>query len=161
MKLTITADELNIDLSKLSLERFQKIAEQQVVETITRIDANLSKGLDADGGSLKGYAKSTLEKKKKELGTTVVNLTETGQLRNSRRAVRKIPGGAESRFIGNHSTKGNSSLPNAKLAGYLHDKGFTGWHQFGAEDLKRIQDRFSAEVGKALKEAVSVKKAGL
>lgn len=158
MKFTITADELKIDLSKLGLARFAKLAETQVVETITRIDANLSRGLEANGQALKPYAKSTAERKKEDLGTTVVNLTETGELRNSRKAVKRIPGGAESTFIGNHRSKGKGSLPNAQLAQYLYAER-PGWHEFGEADLKRIDERFSKEVEKALKEAVTVKKA--
>lgn len=158
MKFTITADELKIDLSKLSLERFAKVAETQVVETITRIDANLSRGLDAHGQALKPYAASTAAKKKEELGTTTVNLTNTGELRNSRKAVKKILGGAESRFLGNHRSKGKGSLPNAQLAQYLYGDR-PGWHEFGEVDLKRIQDRFAKEVEKSLREAVTVKKA--
>lgn len=178
-KFELTADELKIDVKKLGLDRFAKLAAQELQNSITRLTQETQKGRNADGGAIKGgysesYKRAIAKGQVRGRGgvrknsTSPVDLTISGEFLNSRQ-VTNLKDGAESRFGGTHSkppkrpgskrkSKGSKSISNAELAQHLDSRGFKGFHEFGLKDQLRIEQTFGAELLKAANESITVKK---
>lgn len=58
-----------------------------------------------------------------------------------------------------HRAGGTGSIPNSQLAATLERKGFTGWFEYGEEDLARIEKSYGAALEKMLARMVQIKKA--
>lgn len=50
------------------------------------------------------------------------------------------------------------SIPNSQLAGMLESRGFTGWFEWGEEDLKRLDKTFGDLLDKVLDKMVVVRR---
>lgn len=153
-KFTLTADKMKIDISKLGIDRFKRVAKIALHDINARLEKEITLGRNAHGGAIKpgGYktrgVRRTGGRATKNYSSSPVNLYLTGDMRKSKQ-IRLISDGAELYF---------NSADSEKKARWLHERGFTGWHELGDQDIKMITERMEKEVDKAFDEAIQVKK---
>lgn len=153
MNIKFEAQKITISKDALKPERFVKIAEQEINNTIARTGKLWTEGKTPDGGSIKDRYSPGYKKFREKTGRkgSPVDLIYTGELKKSFQS-KAIEAGAEGAFMGGHKS-GQSS---ASLAADLQSRGFNVPIGFGPEDEKRIEKRFADEIEKALDEAIKI-----
>lgn len=139
-KLDLT--KVKIDRRAFKIDQFLPLLERELRNTAARLQMGIERGQGADGQEIKpgGYSESYLKKIRagKVIGrnevrkvSETVDLTVTGELLRSWQP-RKGSDGKSVELYMNDSNR-------AKIAGYLHNMGFTGWFEYGKVDLQRIE----------------------
>lgn len=164
----IKADRVRINPNFFDASEAERIALQEIENTIARTNDAARKGQDADGNGWPEYSPSYKEAikraaasestrrsrsdkgrtylRKKGGHTSPPNLYVSGTLHQSRRAFR-IAKGAEGRFVpGRPNVSGSKSAPtNVQLANWLSAKR-PNFHALGKVDIERILKRFGEAV---------------
>lgn len=150
MNIKFEAQKITINKEVLKNERFVKVAEQEINNTIARTGQLWTNGKMPDGSPIKGkYSEKYKEwKKEKTNRGDTVDLILSNDLRKSFQSQRSkgIESGAEGYFLGN----------GAEIANSLEARGFSIPIGFGPSDEKRIEKRFADEIEKALDEAIKI-----
>lgn len=164
-KAKMSFDKVQINLKALNRAVFETLAEQLAHDINARLNSEIGKGKTANGRRLKQYKESykkAIRKGKvragnsgaRKVSTSPTNLTITGDLLGSK-IVRRIKGGAEIRFFGQHY----SGISNAELAQSLIKRRFTGWHLLGQKDREHIDKQTAKFAEGQLDVLVQIKKA--
>lgn len=169
IKFKVQVDGLKLDLGQLQLNKFKKIAKQELENTKDRLTRNIKQGKDAEGNSLAPYSpayrKAIKKGYAKSLGATKarvhpVDLTISNTMLNSR-TTKELFNGAELVFTGNHGGISNEELAKSimhpkKSAKHPNRKvnPRTGWHSLGKKDLERIKNRIDKEIEKISKNLI-------
>lgn len=145
--------KITISKNVLPKDKLQKIAEQEINNTIARTGKLWTDGKAPDGSAIGGSYNPGYRKFREKTGRkgAPVDLIYTGELKKSLQS-KAIDAGAEASFMGGHKS-GQSA---ASLASDLASRGFNFPLGFGPEDEKRIEKRFSDEIEKALDEAIKI-----
>ena len=165
---TISADIIKLDPKAFNKRVLTDFADSEIQNTLASIRRNVSQGQNQHKRKLKRYSKSYREAIKKgqvrgangvrKVSVSPTNLTVSGTLLGSMQAKRnqsKVEATIE--FTGRHS---KAKLSNLDLARALHEKGFTGWFEFGKDDLRRIETNLGKLVDKITKNLIDIKRKG-
>jgi hypothetical protein len=163
MASSFTFDKVTINPKVFERKIFEAAAKSMALDINARLTEEVGSGRNADGGSLKGYSaayrKAIIKgyvrrgRSGQRKNSTSTNLRISGRLLSSKK-VRRVKGGAEIYFSGQHY----SGQSNAQLAQRLHDMGFVGWHELGLKDELIIEEGTGDIAQRAAEQMVKVQK---